>query len=290
MTQDIPLRYKIAAAALVPLIIFSSLFGLAAWNQVPEGHVAVEKEWDAVNGQVHNPGQEWTVPLKQDLQYVETRPRTYTMSDTAGEGNEASRADAIEAPTNDGVMVRIDVTVRYNVEAENADEFVKEWNNEEQAEQRLIRPAVRSSLRDEAAGISTDRIYTDEGRAALAEAAREALEDELEGEAMHLQAVQVRNVNLPDDYDQMLTEKEVAKQEVQREEHLVEKAEKEKERKIIEAEAEAEQIEIKGEAIEQNPEVIELRRIEAIKDNDNTVYIPHDSGLTMTKEADDSGN
>lgn len=291
-TEPVPFRYKVAAVALVPVLLISIFAGVMAYNEIPAGHVGVEKEWSAVSGNVYDSGQAWTVPVKEGIQVVEIRPRTYTMSDSSGEGEKASRHDAIHAPTVNGTDVRIDVTVRYNVNATDADKFVREWNNVQQAEKRLIRPSVRSALRDEAASIPTSEIYTKHGRERLGMAAREVLADEFEDEALELEAVQVRNVKLPQDYQKQLNQKEIAKQKVKKEQYKLQKAKKAKERKEVNAEAEARQIEIKGEALEKNPEVLRLRYIEALKEGE-TIYVPAgDSGLTLTKEVNgtDSGN
>ena len=59
------------------------------------------------------------------------------------------------------------------------------------------------------------------------------------------------------------------------------------ERQVIEAEAEAEQIRIKGEALRQNPEVLDLRYIEALRENDNTIYVPAEGGVTLTRDVTD---
>ncbi|MEF8974352.1 MAG: hypothetical protein V5A15_05630 [Haloarcula sp.] len=56
---------------------------------------------------------------------------------------------------------------------------------------------------------------------------------------------------------------------------------------MIEAEAEAEQIRIKGEALRRNPEVLDLRYIEALRENDNTIYVPADGGVTLTRDVTD---
>lgn len=271
-----------AAAVGVSLLMIISLVGIAmAYHQVPEGHEGVEKTWGAVNGNTLESGANLIVPVMQSVQNVETRPRTYTMSQTQGEGAK-SQADAIAVKTVNGTTVKVDVTVRYRVNEEEADNFVQDWNNVGQMEQRLIRPTIRSDLRNEASNIQTSEIYTQEGREALTTTAQESLTEEFDGEPLVLEEVQVRNIDLPDEIDSTLDEKEQAKQQVQVEQEKVKQAEQRKKQRIVQAEADAEAIRIQGEALKNNKVVLEERYIQALKEGE-TIYVG-ESGVALTKE------
>lgn len=230
MAQEPSFKVYAVAALLVVSVIAVGF----AYEGVPEGHVGVEKRMGAVTGDMHDPGANFVMPFVENVQSVEVRPRTYTMADTKGEGKKKDRQDAIEAPTKEGVNPRIDVTVRYHLDRDRAPDFVRDWHSLDQVEQRLIRPAVRSAIRDEAGAIPTDKIYTQEGRQRLEKAANQALRKELGDEAIVLEAVQIRNVALPANYQTSVNKKQIAQQNVQ-------KAKARKKQSIIEAEARAEQ-------------------------------------------------
>lgn len=269
--------------AIIAVILVVGLF--FAYQQVPEGYVGVEKNWGAVNGNVLDSGANWIIPFMQAVQDVETRPRTYTMSQTVDEG-ERRGPDAITVKTINGTSVQVDITVRYHVETQNADSFVEEWNNERQMERRLIRPTIRSVLRDEASSLETtgeNSIYTREGRQSLQKTAKQALEREFEGQSIVLEAVQVRNIDLPSNIDQTLQEKEQAKQQVQVEREKIKQEEAKAQQNIVEAEGDAEAIEIRGEALSKNEIVLRQESIDAVREAE-TVYVPTDSGLTLTRE------
>ncbi len=233
------------------------------------------------DGNTLESGANLIVPVMQSVQNVETRPRTYTMSQTQGEGAK-SQADAIAVKTVNGTTVKVDVTVRYRVNEEEADNFVEDWNNVGQMEQRLIRPTIRSDLRNEASNIQTSEIYTQEGREALTTTAQESLTEEFDGEPLVLEEVQVRNIDLPDEIDSTLDEKEQAKQQVQVEQEKVKQAEQRKKQRIVQAEADAEAIRIQGEALKNNKVVLEERYIQALKEGE-TIYVG-ESGVALTKE------
>lgn len=272
------------------LVITALLGGVMAYKQVEEGHVGVEKHWGAVTGTNLEPGAQWKVPVMTSIQDVDVRPQTYTMSDTKSEGDK-SRADAITVKTVNGSSVDVDVTVRYRVNKDKADEFVEVWNNQRQMEQRLIRPTIRTVLRDEASQLETTgegAIYTQAGRQALEQAALTALEEDFADEPIVLEAVQIRNIDLPSEIDTALDEKEEAKQMVQVEQKRVAQEEARAEQKIVKAEADAKTIKIRGEALEQNEIVLKDRYIDALK-NGETVYVGADNGIALTKDVD-AGN
>lgn len=244
------------------MVVFAGIAGVLAYEQVPEGHEGVTTEWGAVTGETLDSGAHWKIPIMQNVQAVETRPRTYTMSQSQGEGDR-SEADAITVKTVNGSSVAVDVTVRYRINASEADTFVQDWNHENQMEARLIRPTVRSDLRDEASDIQTSDIYTREGREALTETAITSLEQEFADEPIVLEEVQIRNIDLPDSIDKRLDEKEEAKQQVQIEQERVKQEKQKAEQKRVQAQAEADVIETRGEALRENPVVLQARMIEA---------------------------
>jgi regulator of protease activity HflC (stomatin/prohibitin superfamily) len=266
-------RNALARTAVVGvglLVVTALVVGFLAYKQVPEGHQGVTAEWGAVTGETLEPGAHWKTPVAQGVQNVEIRPRTYTMSATQGEG-ERQQSDAVTVQTVNGTTVDVDVTVRYRIAAESADTFVVEWNDVDQMEQRLIRPTIRSELRDEAAQVRTSEVYTSRGRELLAQAAREALNTEFDDEPVVLEAVQVRNVDLPDSIDQALNEKAEAEQRVQVEQRRVQQEEARAEQRRVRARAEADVIETRGEALQENPVVLRARLIDAY--GNGTVFV-----------------
>jgi regulator of protease activity HflC (stomatin/prohibitin superfamily) len=278
---------RAAAIGVGVLVVVGLLFG--GYHQVPEGHVGVKKSFGAVTGDELSPGAHIIVPVKDSVQDVEIRPRTYTMANTQGEGDRPSRADAVTVQTINGTTVEIDITVRYRVQQAGPSTFVTEWRTVGQAEQRLIRPSIRSRLRDEAAGIQTSEIYTSSGRERLGSAAQEKLESAFESEALVLEEVQVRDVDLPGSYDEALNEKEIAKQRVQKKQFEIQQARKEKERQEIRAEADARVIEIRGRALRENPIVLKQQYVKSIDASDKVILATDSDGTPIILETDGGG-
>jgi len=283
-----------AAAVGVALLMVFSLVGVAlAYEQVPEGNQGVQKNWGAVTGNTLEPGANWIIPVMQSVQNVEVRPRTYTMTNSAGEGARQD-ADAVTVKTINGSSVDVSITVRYTINDADADQFVQDWNNEEQMETRLIRPTVKNNLQDEGSSLQTTgdgSIYTNEGREALRSTTKTALETEVEDQPITIEAVQIRSIDLPKSIDETLDEKESAKQQVQVEKEKVKQEEARAEQEIVRAEADAEAIEIRGEALEENEVVLRQQYIDALKEGE-TIYVPtgDGSGVTLTRETGSDSN
>ena len=275
---------------LVVLLLVVAVGGAMAFEGVDEGNVKVVKNQGAVTGNVLEPGWHFITPIIEGTVSIPTRPQTYTMSHQSGEGDNANADDSVRVLTQDGLHVDIDVTVRYRVTPRDAPRFHEEYRDLPTAETRLIRPTVRSVLRTEGGNIDVTDIYTGEGQTRLKLAVEEALKTETDGSGIVIESVQIRNVRLPTEYAKSIEQKKVKQQKIEEAEYEIQVAEKNKQRQVIEAEAEAEQIRIKGKALRQNPEVLDLRYIEALRENDNTIYVPVEGGVTLTRDVTDDGS
>jgi len=278
---------SVTTIGLVLVLIVSLIGGVMAFQGVNEGNVKVVKNQGAVTGTVLEPGWHFITPIVQGTVSIPTRPQTYTMSHQSGEGANANQDDSVRVLTQDGLHVDVDVTVRYRVTPRDAPQFHEQYRDLPTAETRLIRPTVRSVLRTEGGNIDVTDIYTGEGQTRLKLAVEEVLKAETNGSGIVIESVQIRNVRLPEEYARSIEQKKVKQQKIEEAEYEIEVAQKNKERQVIEAEAEAEQIRIKGNALRQNPEVLDLRYIEALRENDNTIYVPAEGGITLTRDVTD---
>jgi regulator of protease activity HflC (stomatin/prohibitin superfamily) len=263
---------SVATVAVVALLLTLPVAGALAWEPVNEGNVKVVKEWGATTGTTFGPGAHFINPVSQSTESLSVRPQSYTMSSQQGEGAR-SQNDAITVLTRDGLRVDVDVTIRYRIDEQEAVKFYKEYRSLDNAEARLIRPSIRSVLRTEAGRLPVTEVYTGAGQTKLKEAAEKELSTSFAEDGMILEAVQVRNVNLPDQYAQAVEEKEITEQRRQQKQDELEVEKLEAERKRIEAEGQAEANEIVAESLRDNPELIQMEYVKALRENNNTVYV-----------------
>lgn len=270
---------------LIPLIVLGGIAVVLSMQTVPAGHVGVEKGWAGdTTGNELEPGTHFINPL-HGVQNVECRPRTYTMAHVKDEG-EVQRDDAVGVQSVNGTSHNVDVTIRYNVDCSDGapTAFVNRWGDEDLMEDKLIRPDARSDIRDEASNIPFDTIYKKPGRELLAQTADSTIRSNFEDESVQLMAVKIRDVSIPENLQERLRDKEAAKVEVEKKEHEIKVEKREAERKRIEAEADADVTEIRGEALRNNPIVLQQDKINAY--DEGTVFVvPENSSTPVLLQA-----
>jgi regulator of protease activity HflC (stomatin/prohibitin superfamily) len=268
-------RRYLTIGAVVLLVVAAPIVGLLAWSPVQEGNVKVVKKWGATTGTTFEPGPHFINPVSQSTTSLSVRPQSYTMSSAQGEGEKSGRDDAIRVLTEDGLRVDIDVTVRYRVDQSEAVAFYKDYRTLATAEERLIRPSIRSVLRTEAGRLPVTEIYTGEGQTRLKQAAEEELGTEFGDAGLILEAVQVRNVELPAEYAKAVEQKEITEQRRQQKQSELQVEELEAQRKKIEAQGEAEANRIISRSLDQR--VLAQKYLDTLDETD-TVYIPVGDG------------
>ncbi|SEK95867.1 Regulator of protease activity HflC, stomatin/prohibitin superfamily [Haloferax larsenii] len=261
-------------AGIALLLIAAPIAGLLAWEPVEEGNVKVVKKWGATTGTVFEPGAHLVNPVAQSTVSLSVRPQSYTMSSSTSEGDKQGD-DAITVLTQDGLRTDIDVTVRYRIDQSKAVNFYRNYRTLDTAEERLIRPSIRSVLRTEAGRLPVTVIYTGEGQTQLKAAAEKELSNEFAQAGIILEAVQIRNVELPGEYAQAVEQKEITEQRRQQKQDELAVEELEAERKRIEAQGQADANRILAESL--SDEVLAQKYIEKLDETD-TVYIPVGDG------------
>jgi len=230
------------------------------------------------------PGLHVIIPGVQEVTIYSVAQQEYTMSGRTGEG--AVRGDdAVEALTNDGQQVRLDVTVIFRIDSANASVVHKNWRNRYQ--EGLIRPTVRSVVREVLGQFDVQEIYS-EKRTELAVEIERAVQERISDDGFQVTDVLVRNIVFSEEYVQSIEQKQVAQQEALEAEFRVQEREQEAEqaRALAQGEADATRIRAEGEAealrlineqLAQNPMLIQWRYIEQLGDNVQIIVIPSNS-------------
>ena len=205
------------------------------------------------------------------------RTEEYTMSKAIGEGKKVDD-DAIQTLTLEGLTIDLDITVLYKLKEEDAAKVYKEIGPE--YESKIIRPEIRSTIREVVARYQVKAIYSDK-REELSRKISESLSSILDGRGITLERVLLRDVTLPDDLAQSIQEKLQAEQEAQKYDFILEKEKKEKDRKIIEAEGQKESQRIINESL--TPNYLNYLYIKELEKREGTIYVPTNpqSGLPV---------
>ncbi len=260
------------------LVIFAIIILALCVRIIPAGTTGVYHLFGKVKDKELSSGIHFIIPFAQ-VEKMSIRTEEYTMSIMYEEGKKKG-ADAISALTKEGLMVDLDITVLYHLMEDKASDVFKNVGTD--YEEKIIRPEIRSGIREVVARYEAKDIYSDK-RQEAAQAILEYLKGTVEPRGIVVESVLLRNVNLPDKLNQAIQAKLEAEQEAQKYDFILEKEEKEAERKRVEAEGQRDAQKIINESL--TPNYLNYLYIRELKDRQGTIYVPvnPDSGMPMFK-------
>ncbi len=231
ITQKSP-QYRLMANRIknVALIVTIILLVVSCFRIVPPGHVGIPVLLGKVMTQLRS-GLNITWPIVQ-VELMDVRTRAYTMSSIREEG-EVKGDDAIDALTIDGLTVKLDVTVWFKLDEKNASWVYSNIGPDYVS--KIVRPSIRTALRDGASRYTASELYATTGRTAYTLNVDSLLENAFDGKGVIKERVLLRKVVLPDIVKNAIEEKLAEEQNAQKMEFTLAKEQREAERKRIEA-------------------------------------------------------
>lgn len=252
----------------IGVVLFFAFWLLFASVQVIDaGKTGVYSLFGEVRDQELSSGLHLVIPLAQ-VTRMSIRTEEYTMSIAQGEGQRYG-ADAITSLTKEGLSVDLDMTVLYRLREEKASDVYREVGLDYQ--EKIIRPIIRTSIRDVIASYEAKDIYSSK-RDEASNQIKERLIASTDERGIIIEDVLLRNVALPSDLAQSIQAKLQAEQEAEKYDFVLEKEKKEKERKIIEAEGQRESQKIINESLSTN--YLYYLYVNGLKDREGTIYVP----------------
>jgi regulator of protease activity HflC (stomatin/prohibitin superfamily) len=248
---------------------------------VPAGHVGVV--FNILRGVQDRPlyeGVHFVVPGLQQVVLYDARVKEVTLS-APHEGER--RADtSIRARSKEGLEIGVDVTVQYRILKDRAPKLHQEVGPGYL--ETLIVPQVRSKVRDAVGQFGAAELISTQ-RTALESSVIQGLEETLRQYHIELISVLLREIRIPEAVAKVIEEKQTAEQQVQIEINRRKQAEIAAERRVIEAkgerdaailraEGEAKAIELRGRALKNAPEVVQLTFAEKLAPGVQTIFVP----------------
>jgi regulator of protease activity HflC (stomatin/prohibitin superfamily) len=261
------------AIGVVLIVVVSSVIAV-----VNAGHVGVVSLFGKVDNQELSPGMNLKNPFAGVIK-MDVRTQEYTMSSMTQEGAIIGD-DAIDARAKDGASVNIDITVLFRLNSDRAAEVYQDIGIDYQ--EKVIRPAIRSTIRGVIANYSVDEVYSLKRKEVEQDIADELTSD-LESRGVIVEDVLLRKVNLSTVLSQSIEEKLAAQQEAQKFEFILQQEEKEAERKRIEAKGQRDAQQTITEGL--TNQYLYYLYIQNLKETSGTIYVPinPDSGLPLFK-------
>jgi regulator of protease activity HflC (stomatin/prohibitin superfamily) len=166
-------------------------------------------------------------------------------------------------PTGEGLVVGLDVSLVYHAEPGSAREVFSRYGGLDGLTNTVLIPEFRSVIRDVTASFNAVDLYSGRreeiGKKMLAD-----LRERLKGRGVYVEAILLRNIELPDQVARAVEAKLAADQQAQQMDFVLRKESKEAERKRIEAQGIADFQRIVTAGI--TPGLLTWKGIEATKD------------------------
>lgn len=244
--MDVLKNVKRNVVAVVIVLLLIWLF-FASIVVIDAGETGVYSLFGKVKDQELSSGFHLVIPLAH-VTKMSIRTEEYTMSIAQGEGKKYG-ADAITSLTKEGLSVDLDMTVLYHLEEDKASDIYREVGLD--YDEKIIRPTIRTSIRDIIAQYEAKDIYS-EKRQEAANKISDNLKAQIEPRGIVVEQVLLRNVALPKNLANAIQEKLQAEQEAEKYDFILQREAKEKERKIIEAEGQRDAQSIINESLSTN--------------------------------------
>jgi len=210
-----------------------------------------------------------------NIKKMNVRLAEYTMSKTSSEG-ERSGNDSISTLTSEGLQIALDLTVWYKLDPKKAQDVYKNIGLD--YKDKVIRPLIRTVIRNVTSSYLAKEIYSKD-RSVIVQKIEEQTRPVLLDKGFMLDRILLRNVTLPEKLAKSIDEKLSAEQAAEQMKFVLDKEEREKERKIIEAEGIRKANQLISQGLTSN--YIKWYRIEMMKKlvnspNNTVIFIPED--------------
>lgn len=253
------LGYGIIAIVIIAVIVLL-IYAVASIVIIQPGEVAVVKTFGTVNG-VYGPGFHMKAPWSG-----------YAVYSTKVQIVDAKDIQALTGK-GEGQIVGIHATFYYKINENNVVKLYTEmldYNG-------YVDSQVRAAIYEVVGQYSAEDLYTN--RDAVAGPAKQRLNEKMNAYGIDVTDVSIRGVDLPEQLQKSIVEKQSMQQNIQKKQYEVQVADMEADRKRAEARGIADANEIIAGSL--SSQYLNWYWIENLAGKDNTIYVPM-SGLTPT--------
>lgn len=231
--------------ALVSLSILLIACGV---TNVDPGNVGVEVNRCSGGGVSPNPlpvGYQFTGPCTDIYEYP-TSMQTYVLSHNHTEGSAGD--DSINTPSSEGLVLKTDVALSYNVEAAKVPSIYTKFKSDLPGIQNTyIRNFIREGLRNAFSRYTAEQLYAGKQEAARLEVEK-FLNDKLRPEGFVITNFSINSIKMPDAVIHSIEAKVAMTQQAQQAENKVRERQAVASQQVAEAEGQAKVLLIKAES------------------------------------------
>lgn len=294
-SQGRPVRggVLLAVVGLILGLVFTVISQGILIVQPTEVAVVVNTLTGELEGTPRRGGTHIIVPVIQEpFLYPVTQQNVALDDETSNDGE-----GAVVARSSDGQEVRLDVSVIFSVDPNNANRLHLSWGQERYRDEFVV-TTTRGVVRDAVSAFEAAEIYSG-GREALSNSAFQRLSARLERDGLILSDLIIRNVTFSEQYAEAIEQAQVAAQEAERARLQVQRIQQEAEQAraraqglrdaeilraegqaqatVLQAQAEAEALRLVSEQIAANPALLQYQYIQNLSDQVGLILVPTNS-------------
>jgi regulator of protease activity HflC (stomatin/prohibitin superfamily) len=244
-------------------VLFLLILIPASIRVVPVGHALVVFNTVTRNLRLAGQGVTLIPPFITQTQMYDMRRLEYTMTKTQGEGRKPGWDDSLWSPTQEGLQMGIDLTVWHHLDPLRVVDLHQHIGPD--YEDKIIRPAVRSVIRMVISEYPVMDVYSSK-RAAIQEEINRKVKELVHKDGFIIDEVVLRDVRFTEDFAKAIEAKQIAQQSAEQMKYVLEKEQREAERKVIEAQGRAKAIDTITQALQKNPNYIKYLYVDKLSD------------------------
>ncbi|MEK9667944.1 MAG: prohibitin family protein [Deltaproteobacteria bacterium] len=252
------------------LIVLVFWFGSSMYQKVPAGYVGVATLFGEVKKEPFEEGLHVPVNPFYEWYFYDVRQK--------------SHLEEANVPSQDQLQTKIQVSVQFRLQGENAPKILQETGQAEDVLIVHIVPKLRSLMREQGKTIRrAEDFFLEETQQNMQTSLLEGLKDYLGSKGVSVEAVLIRDISLPPFIIKAIESKKEREQEVEKQKAELERFTTEQQQKVELAKAESEaakeqalkkrlladaqayEIEKINTAIGDNPNYVKLQALEALK-------------------------
>ncbi len=244
---------------------------------IPAGHIGVVYDPFAEGVQEYQLKEGFHIIMPwHEITQMSLRTITYNM-------HHGGEDDSIYVLTNEGLEIIVDLSIVYHIQSNKAWMIYKTIGDN--YVNILLKPTARATIRDLIAFYKAEDLYTTEKRVKLQDELIKKLREQLEPRGIIIESALIRDINLPTGIKSAIEAKLQAEQDAKRMEFILQKEQKEAERKVVEAKGISESNMIIADSLTDS--YLTWYWIQSLENQNSVIYVPiGNSGLPLFKNVD----
>ena len=262
---------KIITGAVIFIVVLVLL--LNTFVVVQAGNVRVLTQFGRTVGVTFQPGLHIKAPFIQNTVNYSTRQVTYETSDTPESSMANYRDFSVDTTSSDGQQIQIKYTIRFAIDGKQAEWILNNIGTMDDLVEKVVKTEARSLSRNIPKKYTAGQLYTEQIFDVMQEIG-DALEPIFAENGIIMDEFLLRKIDFTAEYFSVLEEKQIAEERIVVEQNILEQEKIKKEQTIIQAEAEARDLQIRGQALREFPEIIQLEFIQKLSPNISWGILP----------------